>query len=237
MRCDRLHHQADLRRKRRLRTPSRVRVAPGSPVVVPTFKTLRAAIAQLPPDLAWDDVADLIMPIFERLRPFPPGFPQPIAVAVPPGVSIGFAIDVGPGFVRVHSGLLERWPVDARGLTERALANLRRRIAGPAPRAKVVHDRIDGVRTVAFQSGEGWASTLLLVPDEIARLVGPEPRLFVAPMRDVLIGLPPDVDLAFGTRLTEELEALDPNALCLEGFFYRDGTLACRPLLRDAVPA
>ncbi len=67
------------------------------------------------------------------------------------------------------------------------------------------------------------------------RLFGRRPALFVAPSRDLLIGLPADVDPEFATWLTEEFEAADPNALRLEGFEWRDGIVRCRPLARTAV--
>jgi hypothetical protein len=95
--------------------------------------------------------------------------------------------------------------------------------------------QIDGIPVDLFESGDGWASTTVLLPDAMARLFGPGPNMFVAPWRDLLIRLPAEVDLGFATWLTEELESEDPNALRLEAFEWRDGEVRCRPLLRDAV--
>jgi hypothetical protein len=75
----------------------------------------------------------------------------------------------------------------------------------------------------------------VLVPEALERLFGRAPALFIAPSRDLLVRLPPDVDLEFATWLTEEFEAADPNALRLEGFEWRDGAVRCRPLARDSV--
>ena len=88
---------------------------------------------------------------------------------------------------------------------------------------------------LVFQSREGWASTTVLVPDAMERLFGRRPALFVAPSRDLLIGLPPDVDLEFATWLTESLEATNGDGLHLEAFEWRDGMVSCRPLRRDAI--
>jgi len=184
--------------------------------------------------LAWDDVADDILPIFERARPFGYEAEPPAQAVVPPGVTVGFGVDLGLAFARVASVHVEAWPVDIAGLTERALKNLRRR-ARRARDYDLVREPIGGVPTVAFQSRDGWASTAILVPEAIERLFGPAPALFVAPSRDLLVGLPADVDLDFATWLTEVFEASDPNALRLEGFEWRDGTVRCRPLARDAV--
>ena len=150
------------------------------------------------------------------------------------GVTIGFGVDLGLAFARVGAAQLEGWPVDLAGLTERALRNLRQR-ARQARDYDLVREPIGGVPTVAFQSRDGWASTAVLVPEAIERLFGPEPALLIAPSRDLLVRLPADVDLGFATWLAEEFEADDPNALRLEAFEWRDGTIRCRPLLRDAV--
>ena len=184
--------------------------------------------------LTWEDVAGDILPVFERARPFTYEVEPPAHAVVPPGVTVGFGVDLGLAFARVGAAQLEDWPVDLAGLTERALRNLRRR-ARHARDYDLVREPIGGFPTVAFQSRDGWASTAVLVPEAIERLFGPEPALLIAPSRDLLVGLPADVDLAFATWLAEEFEADDPNALRLEAFEWRDGTVRCRPLLRDAV--
>jgi hypothetical protein len=184
--------------------------------------------------LTWEDVAGDILPVFERARPFTYEVEPPAHAVVPPGVTIGFGVDLGLAFARVGAAQLEDWPVDIAGLTERALRNLRRR-ARHARDYDLVREPIGGFPTVAFQSRDGWASTAVLVPEAIERLFGPGPALLIAPSRDLLVGLPADVDLAFATWLAEEFEADDPNALRLEAFEWRDGTVRCRPLLRDAV--
>lgn len=184
--------------------------------------------------IVWDEVADDILPVFERARPFAYEIEPPVHAVVPPGVTIGFGIDLGLAFARVPATQLEAWPVDLEGLTAQALRNLRQR-ARDATAFDLVRERIGRVPTVVFQSRDGWASTAILVPDAIDRLFGPRPALFIAPSRDLLVGLPVDVDMAFATWLAEEFEADDPNALRLEGFEWRDRAVHCRPLERDAV--
>jgi hypothetical protein len=185
---------------------------------------------------AWDDVADEILPVFERARPFPFEVDPPAVAIVPPGVTVGFGVDLGLAFARVAAAHLDDWPVDLAGLTDRALRNLRKRTRR-ARDFDLVEGPVGGVPTVAFQSRDGWASTTVLVPDAMDRLFGRRPALFIAPSRDLLIGLPDDVDLEFATWLAEEFEATDPNALRLEAFVWRDGAIACRPLQRATVTA
>ena len=184
--------------------------------------------------LTWETVAPEILPVFERARPFSGPVDPPAQTVLPPGVTVGFAVDAGPAFMRISTTHLAHWPVDLGGLAERALGNLARR-AGSAGEGDLLRDAIADVPVVVFQSRDGWASTTVLLPDQVDRLFGPRPALFVAPSRDLLIGLPADVDLEFATWLTEEFEAADPNALRLEAFEWRDGTVRCRPLVRAAV--
>ena len=183
---------------------------------------------------AWVDVAGDILPIFERARPVAFEVDPPVQTMVPPGVTIGFGVDLGLAFGRISVVHLDSWPTDVAGLTERALRNLRKR-ARHATDYDLVSEAVGGVPTTAFQSRDGWASTAVLVPEAIERLFGREPALFIAPSRDLLVRLPAGVDLDFATWLTEEFEATDPNALQLEAFDWRDGLMRCRPLARDTV--
>jgi hypothetical protein len=193
------------------------------------------AAFELLPDVSWDTMRHRIRPVFHRRRPLP--FPLDLVTRIaPPGVSIGFAADIGPSFVHVHQGLLDDWSIDAETLSEVGFANLRECIRHRGP-GQHVREPVGGVPTIAFQSGDGWASTLLLVPDLIDEVLGPGERLFIAPMRDLLIDLPPGVDLEFASWLTSEFEALDPNALCLEAFLYQDGHVSVVPLERGAAMA
>lgn len=184
--------------------------------------------------LAWPDVADDVLPIFERARPFAYEVEPPAHAIVPPGVTVGFGIDLGLAFARVATVHLEDWPIDLVELTRRALRNLRRR-ARQARDYDLVREPVGGVPTIAFQSRDGWASTAVLVPEAVERVFGSRPALLLAPSRDLLVGLPPDVDLEFATWLAETFEAEDPNALRLEAFDWRNGEIHCRPLLREAV--
>jgi hypothetical protein len=182
----------------------------------------------------WDDVAPAILPVFERARPFSYPVDPPALTVMPPGVTVGFGVDAGPAFMRVSTAHLADWPVDLPELTALALDNLTRR-AREADERDLLRDSVDDVPVTVFQSQDGWASTTVLLPEEMDRLFGRAPATFVAPSRDLLIGLPIDVDPEFATWLTEELEAIDPNALRLEAFEWRDGTVRCRPLARAAV--
>jgi hypothetical protein len=227
--------QADPWRIEAVRTVDIPTLEDGTPAVrSATLEQVLAAFDRLP-DGSWKTMRKLIRPVFHRRRPFPFAM-EFVSQIVPPGVSIGFAADVGPSFAHVHQGMLDDWKIDLEALSAVAFANLRRSIID-RDAGNLVREPVDGVPTVVYQSGDGWASTLLLVPDLIEDVLGPGERLFLAPMRDVLIDLPPGVDLGFASWLTSEFEALDPNALCLEAFLYEGGRLTIVPLDRGAAMA
>jgi hypothetical protein len=182
------------------------------------------AMAALPPDLDWTSLAGSVIPILPRRRPMPPATGEPVRVTLPPGIPTGFGIDIGPAFLVVGTSLLASWQVGTAGLVAAALENLRDRVRPIRPR-DLVHELIDGVPVRVLQSGAGCASTLVLVPDELARILGPQRQCLIAPMRDLLISMPGDVDRGFAGWLNDEFSAMDPNGLALDAFVLEDGAL------------
>ena len=136
---------------------------------------------------------------------------------LPPGIPTGFGIDIGPAFLVVGSSLLETWPIGPAELVATALDNLRARVRAVRPR-DLVAQSIDAVPVRVLQTGVGCASALLLAPDELMRVFGPEPQCLIAPMRDLLVSLPPDADRAFVAWLNDEFSEMDPNGLALDAF-------------------
>ena len=80
--------------------------------------------------------------------------------------------------------------------------------------------------TLAFQSREGWASQLLLLPDQLVRVLGDRNGLILAPMRDLVISLPLDVEREFAHWLLEEFAEVDMNALDIPPLALVDGHLS-----------
>jgi hypothetical protein len=61
-------------------------------------------------------------------------------------------------------------------------------------------------------TGLSIGSSLVLAPQELVRILGDAPRSIIAPMRDLLIALPPgEVELA--SWLFAEIASGDPNHL------------------------
>ena len=200
-----------------------------------TPEAVLRAMGGLPPDLEWPVLAPNVIPILPRRRPMPPAAGEPFRVTLPPGIPTGFGIDIGPAFLVVGESLLGTWPIGPADLVATALANLRDRMRPLRPR-DLLRESIDGVPVRVLQSGVGCASTLVLVPDELLRLLGSEPALLIAPMRDLLISMPVDTDRAFAGWLNEEFASMDPNGLALDAFVLDANELryeTLRPALRQ----
>lgn len=217
-----------LRRIRRTRFPW----PPDTVVAVPRdLSEVLQAIERLSPELPWEEVAPSVLPVFERaVSPsLPPEARDQVRVLLPPGVPVGFGVDIGPALMRVTSQLLERWGQTADALAVRAVFNLRSRAATVDP-ADLHRSPVDGLAVTAYQSGDGWASALLLVPDLLGRLFGEHSQLFGAPMRDLLLSVPIGSDREAFAWLVRQLSAIDPNGLALEAFAFEGGLLRREPL-------
>jgi hypothetical protein len=180
--------------------------------------------------LDWSSAAEQVLPVLPRLRPYPPGSPKPLVTMLPPGVATGFGIDVGPAFMNVTPELATSWRIGVADIATRAVANVHDR-AG-AVRASDIHvGNLAGARTEWLQTGRSIGSTLIFAPHHLRRIFGPEPRVFITPMRDLIIGLPGDVDSELALWLHAEIASEDPNCLGPTGYSF-DGS-GIRPFQLD----
>src|SRR5262245_9334359 len=202
---------------------------PGRQVVSASLSEVLAAFEAVPDELDWPSLRDRVLPILPRLRPLPPGAPEPLRTIVAPGVSVGFGVDIGPAFMSVTAELVDRWAVSIGDLTATALVNLHAR-AAEVSSGDIHHGSIDGVPTAWLQTGRSVGSTLVLAPAELTRLFGPEPTLLIAPMRDLVIGLPAGVDRELAAWLFAEVASEDPNCLIPMAFLVDAGRITPQPL-------
>jgi uncharacterized protein YtpQ (UPF0354 family) len=194
-----------------------------------SLEEVLAALRGFDPAQGWEMVRDRVIPLFQRVRPYPAEFPEAVRMILPPGLSVSFALDMGPAFTHISEASLRRWGVSPSEVRDTALANLDRRAQDAASLA-LVTEPVDGVPLRTLQSGTGSASTFVLVPHRLAAIFGTAPQYFIAPMRDVLISLPADVDRGFAAWLMAEFAEMDPNHLAPVGFLYRGGSVTVEPL-------
>ncbi len=190
-----------------------------------TVEAVMRAIGTLPQDLTWEEMAPSVIPVLPRRRPMPPAGGEPFRVTLPPGVAVGFGIDIGPAFLVVGEDVLAGWPIAPADLVARSLGNLEQRLAPVRPR-DLFRQSIDGVPVRFLQTGLGCASALLLLPADLVRVFGGGPQVLIAPMRDLLVSLPHDVDRMFAAWLMDELASMDPNGLDLESFVFGGGVIS-----------
>lgn len=189
-----------------------------------TRPEVSAAIASLPDQLQWHDIRPRLRPMFVRRRPLPPGAERPLTFRVEPGVEVTLGVDIGPALLYVGAKLIESWPVGADEAFEVAMANLRDTVSAERC-VELDYGTVGGIPLWCYQSHGGLASGLLLVPDELQLRYGDEPRLLIAPMRNLLVAAPFDADRELVEWLRDEISVEDPNGLDLPLFALVDGRL------------
>lgn len=130
----------------------------------------------------------------------------------PPGLRVGLGLDVGPAMLFVGREQTDMWGVSVDTAYQQAQSNVYERL-GAMSRLALLREHIAGTRTIAFQSGEGWASSLLLMPHELGEVLGERAGLILAPMRDLVLWLPADTDLVLAEWILDEFAEADMNAL------------------------
>lgn len=195
-----------------------------SSIISPSRAEIDAALDGLSPDLPWDEINHLLTPVFVRRRPLPPGAPRPVTVRRAPGLDFGLGIDIGPAFLYVGQELLESWSVGLDEAVACAMDNLRAN-ARAERCIELEYAECADVPVWAFQSRGGLASGLLLLEDELVTRYGDEPRLLIAPMRNLLLAAPFDADRELVAWLRDEISSEDPNGLDLPVFALSEGRL------------
>ena len=155
----------------------------GPDIVVPPLEDVLQAIAGAPAADDWQAIRKVVVPIFPRARPFPAGYPAPLTALVPPGVLVAFAAHVGPALLMITKQQLEVLGITQTELVAEGLANLIGH-AAQVPRTAIVRQSVGGLPVAALQTGQSIGSALVLIPDQLWRLFGPTPALFLAPLRD-----------------------------------------------------
>jgi len=191
-----------------------------------------ACLASLPGPPAWVHARDSVVPLLARRRAQAP-IGEPVSVHLDPGVSVSFAVDLGPLFLHVTGPLLRAWQVDVAQVARQAIANLRARAQSLAPDS-AVRARVGLTSLSVLQAPDGWASSLVLTPDLLPRWFGAGPRILIAPARNLLAALPPQTDGRLVRWLREELaaqmsDALDVPALAWDGARLHCDEPATRP--------
>jgi hypothetical protein len=196
-----------------------------SPFTTATSDDIRRALERVDLDVGWDQLAPSILPLLARRTPSPIRAGAPVQAILGPGIVVGFGIDFGPAFATVTRELAERWGIADGDIVAKALANVRGLAAELPTRAVKRVDLDDGVVVRILQSGAGWASGLLIVPDLLPRFFGSGPHLVGAPCRDVVMAFAEDTSLDLVFDLVESLAWADPVGLIPTCYRHAGGAL------------
>jgi hypothetical protein len=202
---------------------------PDEPVVMASLEEVLDALEGVDLDRPWAAIRHQVIPVLPRWRPFPGPADTPVTRTWPPGLEARFGLDIGPAFLYIGSWALEHWAITADELADQAIANVHERVAARRHHP-LLTDSVGGLPMTAYQSRDGWASTLLLVPELLVRIFGPEPALVLAPMRDLVIQVPVDADPDLAAWLMEEFSSMDPNGLAVPVLALVDGRLSLAPV-------
>lgn len=196
-----------------------------SPFTMATSDDIRRAFEHVDLDVGWARIAPSILPLLPRRTPSPIRAGAPLQAMLEPGILVGFGIDFGPAFATVTRDLVGRWDVGDGDVVVAALANVRALAAELPPAVVKTVDLDEGAVAHVLQSGAGWASSLLLVPDLLPRFFGPGPHLLGAPCRDVVLAFAAGTSLDLVFDLVEGLAWADPVGLAAPCYRHLDGAL------------
>lgn len=168
------------------------------------YARVRTITGSLDPHAGWAELGPKLLPVLKRVDHPYPADAAPLHIQVPPGIWTGFGIDLGPAFGHVSAPMVAAWGVDHAMLLGTALENLRRLIAVEPPQVQDVD--VDGESIVAIQ-GQGWGSSLVLLPEALQPILGARPRVLLAPVRNTVLALPEDADLELAAGLWHALAA------------------------------
>jgi len=152
------------------------------------------------------------------------------SVCLPPGIDVTFAVDVEVISVNVDQRQLDAWEMTAERVLPAAMANLGRAVG--SWRGRAYDDEYEGVPLRLLEGWPQWASSLVLLPDQLARIFGHEDRLLVAPYQCNLISFPVDIDREVAADIVDMFGAINPTSLLIgmPAFVLRDGELSTEEL-------
>lgn len=203
--------------------------------MVPTAEAVAEALATVPDDAPWAWAALRVLPVIrgERLQVvedvelekmgFRPAsaFPR---VDMDPGIDVSVAIDIDVATMAVDQEMLDRWDMTIEQVASVALGNLRREVGMWSGTIYTDASYAD-IPIRGLEGWPAWATSLLLLPDELKRLFGDHDQLFIAPYQCCLLSLPVDVDRDIAADVVDLYGTLNPRSLLIgvPGFLLRDG--------------
>jgi hypothetical protein len=184
-------------------------------------RALVRAAKRMPKPVPWDWARPRLVPLLAGPMIDPEG-EHPVRSVMEPGVAVTFGIDLGEAFLLVDEPVARRWECTTEQIRDAALANLERWAARLEPRI-VQTATMSGHQIRLIQRRPGWASSLLLVPDQLKRLFGSHDQVFGAPCRDTLLSFPTSIPSRLAADIEVDFEQGAMYPLFLDPFGLEDG--------------
>lgn len=156
------------------RQPRRWRARNG--LIVATAEAMAEAMETIPEGMPWAWAALRVIPVVKGVRiqvmddleleqlGFRPLSSLP-TVHMPPGIDVSFSVEVEVVGISIDQEKLDQWEMTVDQLVVPAMGNLRR-IVGTW-RGEVRDDHYDGIPLRVLSPWPYWASSLVLLPDEL----------------------------------------------------------------------
>jgi hypothetical protein len=184
-------------------------------------RAFRRAAARMPRPVSWDWAKPRLMPLLAQPCIDLPG-EERIRTVADLGCAIEFGIDLGGHFPIVDRVVAQRWECSVEQIQMAAIENLARR-ASIIQTTVVRHAVMSGRAFRMLQAPAGCASSLLLVPEAIKRLFGPQDQILAAPGRHTLVSFPVDAPTLAVAEIVVDLEQGELAPLFLDPFAMYDG--------------
>ena len=192
---------------------------------------MRRAVARMPKPVPWSWAGPRVLPLLSGPRLDRPGEEMLHSVAGI-GCAIIFGLPLGPRFAFVDRDVAERWECTVAQVETAAMENLARLAAKLQPR-DAPPGSLSG-RIVRVLTDRPWASSLILLPDELVRVFGHHDQVFVTPGSGTLLSLPVDMPTHAIADIAVDFEMAERWPLFLDPFMLEDGVLGWCGLADDA---
>ena len=189
-------------------------------------RAIARATRRMPKPVPWEWAQPRLLPLLSGPAIDPPGLPT-VRTTAGPGCAVEFGLDLGAVFPVVDALVAERWECDPAQLLEVSLANLRQRTSRLSP-ANLSSGVLSGRMTRVFRR-PGWAASLVLLEDELIRLLGAHDQFIAVPSRSLLMSFPIETPLRVVADTVVDFEIREAMPLLYEPFLITDGRLSWQP--------
>lgn len=181
------------------------------------------AIRRMPKPVRWEWAKLRVVPLLAGPMIDPEG-ERLVRTVMDPGVTVIFGINLGAAFPLIDEAVAARWECSREQISEVATSNLEH-WAAKLELGSVRTATMSGHQIRLIQDRPRWASSLVLVPEELRRLFGDYDQVFATPCQDTLLSFQPDIPSRVAGDIIVDFEASSTHPLVLDPFCLADGTL------------